>query len=194
MKKFTLYSLVLLAVAVMAACQPLKRGYGIDAPEQYSRVYLAAAYGGMKEIPLTDDAKPTEIGIYANYSGLVSLASDLVVTVAPDFSMVARYNQENHTAYKPLHQSCFSLVRDQAVIGAGTTLSENKAILSIDPRKFLDNEVYLLPLRIVSVSDASLQVNTGLEVLYLGISCTADKVTYTTDPLLDFMISPTVNW
>ena len=194
MKKFTFYSLVLLAVAVMGACQPLKRGYGIDDPEQFSRVYLAAAYGGMKEFYLTDNAKPVEIGIYANYSGLVPLESDLVVTVAPDFSMVAHYNQENNTSYKPLHQSCFSLVRNQAVIGARTTISENTALLSVDPRKFIDNEIYLLPLRIVSVSGPSLQVNTSLEVLYLGISCTADKVSYTTDPLLDFVISPAVNW
>ena len=194
MKKYIIYSLILLSAALLAGCEPLKKGYGIDNPEQYSRIYLDAAYRGLKTYTLTDNAQPIEIGVYANYAGVLALESDVAVTIAPDFSMVARYNAENHTAFKPLHQSCFTLTRNTAVIAAGTTISSDKAVLSVDPRKFLDNDLYLLPLRIVSVSDPSLPVNPELEVLYLAISCTADKVSYTTDPLLDFSISPSENW
>ena len=193
MKKYTLYLLLLMLLPVFGACKALKDGYGIDHPEQYSRVYLAAAFGGMQKLEL-DAPKPVEIRVFTNYSGVVPLASDLQVSLAVDLSKVAQYNRDNGTAFKFLPQNCFRFTDNVSVIPAGQSRASEPVIVTILTTEFLDDGTYLLPIRITGVSDPAFSINHELETLFLGISCKASALSVTSSPLDDYTMSGTESW
>ena len=191
MKKIALYLLVMMPL--LGACKAVKDGYGIANPEQYSRIYLAAAYNGMQQFGFAAP-KPAEIKVYANYSGVLDLAADVSVTMTADLSLVAKYNSEHSTSFKTIPTSCFSMGNSTSLIPAGATTASEPAVVNIVTTAFQDDALYLLPIRITSVSDPSLTVNSELETLYLGIACTASSLYVTSNPLLDYTVSSTENW
>ena len=163
------------------ACNPLKEGYGIDNPEQYSRVYLAAAFNGVQELNL-EAPEPVQVKIFANYSGVVPLKSDVAVTVGTDLSLVSEYNANNGTAFKPIPAACFNLDSDSSVIKAGESTAAIPALLEI------------ITAIITGVSNQDITVNAALETLYIGVTCTAGTLYITANPLTDYTISNTENW
>lgn len=193
MKKYTLYLMLLMLLPFFGACKALKEGYGIDNPGQYSRVYLAAAYQGLQRFEL-EAPKTAEVKVYANYSGVLKLNADLSVGMAVDLSRVARYNSENGTSFKPIPTDCFRLTDNVSVIPAGTTISAAPVVVSIITTAFQDDQTYLMPVRLTTVSDASISINPALETLYFGISCKAGALYVTTSPLNDYSLSGTENW
>ena len=190
MKK--LYILLTLILA-LGACKPLKDGYGLDNPQQYSRVYLAAAYNDAQswEVETPD---PVPIKIYANYSGVVALAADVTVTLKADLSLVPQYNSDNSKDFKAMPESHFSIEKDTSGISAGETTSTSPAIVNIITSAFSDESTYLLPVSIASVSDTALEVNSDLSTLYLAVRCKAGTLYLTTNPLVDYTISNPEKW
>lgn len=193
MKKLSIYFLIFLLLPVFGACKPLKEGYGLDNPEQYSRIYLAAAYNGVQELNLEAPA-PVQVKIFANYSGVVSLASDVTVTLGDDLALVADYNTKNGTAFKEMPTACFGMEENTAIIRAGESTADTPAILNIITSAFEDAATYLLPIKITGVSNPGIAVNANLETLYIGVTCTAGILYLSANPLTDYTISNTENW
>ena len=94
MKNITTYLILIWTLLATWACKPVKDGYGLDDPGQYSSVYIAAAFGGMQNIT-ANTAEPLNIEIYANYSGVIALSEDLYVFMEADPDRVDEYNTEN---------------------------------------------------------------------------------------------------
>ena len=190
MKK--LYILLTL-ILTLGACKPLKDGYGLDNPQQYSRVYLAAAYNGAQswEVATPD---PVPVKIFANYSGVVALAADVTVTLNTDLSLVSQYNSDNSKDFKAMPESHFTMEKNTSEIFAGETTSTSPAIVNIITSAFSDESTYLLPVSIASVSDTSLEVNSSLSTLYLAVRCKAGTLYLTTNPLVDYTISNPEKW
>ena len=183
----------LLLLTVLDACQPLKEGYGIVNPGQYSRVYIAASYNGLKKYETTAD-KNIDIPIYANYSGVINLKSDLSVRFEADLSRVPLYNSANGTSYEALPEKCFLLEPKTVVIKAGATASDTPSVVRLLAAAFTDDCEYLLPVRIASLSDSSIVVNSDLETMYLSIICHAPDLQISVKPLTDYNVSPVENW
>jgi len=190
MKK--LYILLTLILA-LGACKPLKDGYGLNNPQQYSRVYLAAAYNGAQEWNV-ETPNPVPVKIYANYSGVIALVADITVTLEADLSLVSQYNIDNNKDFKAMPESHFSIEKDTSGISAGETTSTSPAIVNIITSAFSDESTYLLPVSIASVSDTALEVNSDLSTLYLAIRCKAGTLYLTTNPLVDYTISNPEKW
>ena len=191
MKKFALY--LLLLMPLFGACKAVKDDFGIANPAQYSRIYLAAAYNGMQQYGL-QAPKPAEIKVFANYSGVLPLAADVNVTLTADLSLVAKYNSVNGTSFKAMPTAAFSMLSSNSQIPAGATTASEPAVVNIITTAFQDDSLYLLPIRITSVSDPSLTINSDLETLYLGVACTGSSLYITANPLLDYTVSSTENW
>lgn len=187
------YILIFAFMPLLWACNPLKEGYGLDNPEQYSRVYLAAAFNGVQELNL-EAPEPVQVKIFANYSGVVPLKSDVTVTVGTDLSLVSGYNANNGTAFKPMPAACFNLDSDSSVIKAGESTAGTPAVVNIITSAFEDDAPYLLPIKITNVSNPEITVNADLETLYIGVTCTAGILYLTVNPLTDYTISNTENW
>lgn len=193
MKKLIIYFLIILLLPVFGACKPLKDGYGLDNPEQYSRIYLAAAYNGDLSLEITAST-PAQLKVFANYSGVVPLKSDVTVSLGGDLSLVEPYNSENGTAFAALPNDCFRMDQAGSIIRAGESTAAEPALISIVSSAFPDDNTYLLPVRIKSVSDPSLTVNPNLEAVYFSIRCTAGTTYISTNPLSDYSVSDTENW
>lgn len=189
MKKY----LILFIILGLASCKPLPEGYGLDKPEQYSRIYLAEAYNGVKEMDLEAPAE-VKVEIFANYSGVIDLKNDVTVTLGADLSLVPEYNTSNGTEFKALPEACFNMEKDKTVILAGESTASEAAVLNIITAAFEDDSVYLLPIRITDVSDSSIELNSDLDKLFLGIKCAAGTVSISSNPLTDYDISDTENW
>ena len=185
--------LIFAFLPLLWACNPLKEGYDIDNPEQYSRVYLAAAFNGVQELNL-EAPEPVSVKVFANYSGVVTLKGDLTVTVSTDLSLVSVYNANNGTAFKPMPAACFNLESDSSVIRAGESTAATPALLEIVTAAFEDSDPYLLPVIITGVSNQDIAVNATLGTLYISITCTAGTLYITANPLTDYTISNTENW
>lgn len=194
MKK-TIYTLLLLPLAIfsLGSCKPLEEGYGIENPEQYSRIYIAASYNGRIDKEVEAPRQDT-IVINANYSGVVSLKNDVTVNLTTDMSLVSSYNSANNTSFKALPQKTFSLDPASTKILAGLSTSSDPALLLIKTIAFEDDDAYLLPIKISSVSDPSLVINNDLSVLYVGIRCSATAMYITLNPLVDFIVDSNENW
>lgn len=194
MKKL-IYTLLLLPFILFAAasCEPFENGYGLDNPEQYSKVYIAASFNGLKELEVAAPKEDT-IEVYANYGGVVPLANDLTVNVAADLSLVSSYNTANKTSFKVMPTATFELSPSSAVIKAGASTSEIPALIRLKTIAFTDDATYLLPIKISSLSDPTIQINSNLSVLYMAIRCTASAMYVSFDPLKDFVVDANEKW
>lgn len=193
MKKIIPILCLTLSLTVLFSCKPLKEGYGIEAPEQYSRIYLAAAYNGIQEMTL-ESTQPASVKIFANYSGVLPLATDLSVTLQADLSLVNAYNIDHGTAFQPIPTACFAFENSVSVIEAGKSTAAQPAVLKFLTDAFVDSTPYLLPVSIVSLSDSALAVNDNLKTLYFSVSCVAGTLYISSNPLTDYTFSNTENW
>lgn len=185
--------LFLLPLIAFSSCVSVPEGFGIDHPEQYSRIYIAASYNGIHNEEL-QAPKPTEVSIWANYSGVVSLGYDLNVQMGAELDKVDTYNERQGTHYAPMDENYFTLKVSQVTIAAGTTLSSSPAIVEFHSEKFLDEQIYLLPVSIVGCSNESIAFSKDLSTLYIAVRCKAGVIEIISDELSDFEVSPTENW
>lgn len=194
MKKNSIIVLLLMMLTpVLDACQPLKEGYGIDNPGQYSRVYIAASYNGLQHKAIAANEN-IDVPVYANYAGVIDLKSDLTVQFVTDLTLVSLYNSRNGTSFKAMPEPCFRLEPSSAVIPAGATSSREPACIRILAEAFTDASEYLLPVRIASLSDPSVLVNSELGTMFLSVVCHAPDLEISVKPLADYNVSPVENW
>lgn len=185
--------LFLLPIIALSSCVSVPEGFGLDNPEQYSRVYIAASYNGIHNEEL-QAPKSTEVSIWANYSGVVSLGSDLNIQIGADLDKVETYNERQGTNFAPMDEDYFTLKVSQITIAAGTTISSSPAIVEFHSEKFLDDQIYLLPISIIGCSNDSIAFSENLATLYIAVRCKAAAIEIISDDLSDFEVSPTENW
>lgn len=193
MKNITTYLILIWTLLATWACKPVKDGYGLDDPGQYSSVYIAAAFGGVQNIT-ANTAEPLNIEIYANYSGVIALSEDLYVFMEADPDRVDEYNTENGTSFPALPTSHFTVEKNHSIISPGNTTAKAPALIGLNTGAFADGDTYLLPVSIVSVNKPSITINKSNRTVYLGIKCLAGSFTITTDPLSDYGVSDTEEW
>lgn len=190
MKK--LLSFFLLFPFILPGCSPVKDGYGLDDPEQYSRVYIALAYRGLQKYDITAPGV-VSVQFFANYSGVLTLQKDLPVKITTDASLVEGYNERMLSHYLPLPDKCFSITVPEVVIPAGATISSAMAQIDFLTEQFDDNREYLLPV-LASAADASVGTEGDLRVLYLAVICKAAEIRIQAVGLPDFEMLPTEKW
>ena len=192
MKKINIY-LFLISLLTVWSCKPVEDGYGLEDPEQYSSVYIAAAFNGMQSLTVNAD-EPVNIEVYANYSGVITLSDDLQVFMEEDLERVDAYNTTNGTSFKSMPTTHFSIETNSSSILAGTTTAISPAVIKLNTGAFADGDTYLLPISITSISNPSIKVSDKLGTLYLGVKCKAGSFIITNNPLTDYIVSDTEEW
>ena len=190
MKK--LLSISLLLSLLLPGCLPVKEGYGLDSPEQYSRVYIALAYRGIQKYDITAP-EVVSVHFYANYSGLLPLHEDLPVQISTDESLVGGYNERSMSHYLPLPHKCYSITVPKVVIPAGATISSTTAQIDFLTEQFDDNREYLLPV-IAGAADGSVGTEGDLRVLYLAVICKAAEIRIQALGLPEYEVLTTEKW
>ena len=192
MKK--LFAILLLAALLpLAGCEPLKKGYGLENPEQYSHAYIAIAYGGLKSYTVV--APDTiSIPLYANYSGVLELEEDLQLEIYANLDMVPTYNEKNYSNFPAIPEKCFTITENQLTVPAGGTISSKPAMVNLLTDEFADDKEYLLPVQVRVVGSKSVTPAEELGTLYMGIICKAEEIQIRTEGLPDYEVSPDENW
>ena len=185
--------LFLLFCIALSSCESVPEGLGLENPGQYSRVYIAASYNGLRSEEL-QAPKNKEVSIWANYSGVVSLNADLDVEIGADLGKVDVYNQSQGTAFAPMEESCYTIKSHQVTIAAGATISSSPAVVEFHSEAFMDEGTYLLPLSITGLSDPSIALSEDLATLYIAVRCKAAAIEILSDGLTVFDVSQTENW
>ena len=192
MKKTTIY-LFLITLLTIWSCKPVEEGYGLDDPEQYSSVYIAAAFNGMQSMTVSA-TELVNIEVYANYSGVITLSDDIQVFMEEDLERVDAYNTTNGTSFKSMPTTHFSIETNCSTILAGTTTAISPAVIKLNTGAFADGDTYLLPISITSISNPAIKVSDKLGTLYLGVKCKAGSFIITNNPLTDYIVSDTEEW
>lgn len=192
MKKF--FTIFLLAAMLpVTGCEPLKKGYGLENPEQYSHAYIAIAYGGLKSYKIIAPGT-VSIPLYANYSGVLSLEEDLKVELYANLELVSEYNEKNYSNYPAIPENCFTITDNLLTIPSGMSLSSTPAMVNFLTDEFSDDKEYLLPVQIRVMGTDSVTPAKDLGTLYIGIICLAEEIQIRTGSLPEYEISPEVNW
>ena len=185
-------SIILLLALLLPGCSPVKEGYGLDSPGQYSRVYIAMAYRGVQKYDISAPGV-FPVQFFANYSGLVPLHADLTVSISTDMSLVEGFNERTMSHYLPLPEKCFSITVPEVIIPAGATISSSMAQIDILTEQFDDSREYLLPVT-AGAKDGSIGTEGDLRVLYLAVICKAAEIRIQAVGLPEYEVLTTEKW
>ena len=185
-------SIILLLALLLPGCSPVKEGYGLDSPGQYSRVYIAMAYRGVQKYDISAPGV-FPVQFFANYSGLVPLHADLTVSISTDMSLVEGFNERTMSHYLPLPEKCFSITVPEVIIPAGATISSSMAQIDILTEQFDDSREYLLPVT-AGAKDGSIVTEGDLRALYLAVVCKAAEIRIQVVGLPDYEVLTTEKW
>ena len=175
MKKI-LEILVVVAAFMLCSCEPLKDAFGVNNPEQYSKVYMPLSINGTLSYNLAiDEAEEKEVKIYANIGGLVKTEKDLVVTFRIEKDSLATYNAQNNTQYKLLPDNVYEFTDSVVTIPAGETCSSMPAVVNIHAARLPEVGRYLLPVKLISVEGGEYEINQNRNILYIMINGTILK-------------------
>ena len=175
MKKI-LEILVVVAAFMLCSCEPLKDAFGVNNPEQYSKVYMPLSINGTLSYNLAiDEAEEKEVKIYANIGGLVKTEKDLVVTFRIEKDSLATYNAQNNTQYKLLPDNVYEFTDSVVTIPAGETCSSMPAVVNIYAARLPEVGRYLLPVKLISVEGGDYEINQNRNILYIMINGTILK-------------------
>ena len=98
-----LLTVLLFTVLTFCGCEPLEHAFGVENPEQYSKVYMPLSINGTMSYNLAiDEAEKADVEIYANIGGLVRTECDLAVTFRIEKDSLDVYNTRNNTTYSLL--------------------------------------------------------------------------------------------
>ena len=144
--------LAVTSLFIMCSCEPLKEAFGVDNPEQYSKVYMPLSVNGTLSYNLAiDESEEKEVKIYANIGGLVKTENDLVVTFRIERDSLDVYNRQNNTEYRLLPDEAYEFTDSIVTIHAGKTCSSIPAVVNIQAAKLPEVGKYLLPVKLISV-------------------------------------------
>ena len=169
MKKLFILSTVFLYTLMMFwGCEPIEYAFGVENPEQYSKVYMPLAINGTMTCNLAiDEAEETDVDIYANIGGLVKTKSDLAVTFRIEKDSLDVYNSRNNTTYMLLPEDAYEFTGSIVAIPAGKTCSSSAARVSVHAARLQEAGRYLLPVKLVSVEGGDYAINEDRNVLYI---------------------------
>ena len=170
MKKLFMLSTVFLCTALMfCGCEPLEHAFGVDNPEQYSKVYMPLSINGTMSYNLAiDEAEEVDVKIYANIGGLVKTKGDLAVTFRIEKDSLDVYNTRNNTEYALLPDDSYEFTDSIVTIPAGKTCSSSAARVSIRASKLQEGR-YLLPVKLISVEGGDYAINQDRDILYIMV-------------------------
>ena len=170
MKKLFMLSTVFLYTALMfCGCEPLEYAFGVDNPEQYSKVYMPLSINGTMSYNLAiDEAEEVDVEIYANIGGLVKTKGDLAVTFRIEKDSLDVYNTRNNTEYALLPDDSYEFTDSIVTIPAGKTCSSSAARVSIRASKLQEGR-YLLPVKLISVEGGDYAINQDRDILYIMV-------------------------
>ena len=161
---------------MLYGCEPLKEAFGVDNPEQYSKVYMPLSVNKTLSYNLAiDEADEKEVKIYANIGGLVKTERDLIVTFRIEKDSLATYNVQNNTQYTLLPDDVYEFTDSVVTIPAGQTCSSLPAIVNIHAAKLSEAGKYLLPVKLVSVVGGDYEINQSRDIVYILINATILK-------------------
>ena len=169
--------LAVTSLFIMCSCEPLKEAFGVDNPEQYSKVYMPLSVNGTLSYNLAiDESEEKEVKIYANIGGLVKTENDLVVTFRIERDSLDVYNRQNNTDYRLLPEDAYEFTDSIVTIHAGKTCSSIPAVVNIQAAKLPEVGKYLLPVKLISVEGgADYEINQSRNILYIMINATILK-------------------
>ncbi|MDE1191716.1 MAG: DUF1735 domain-containing protein [Arachidicoccus sp.] len=132
-------------------------------------LYMPQAYQERADLSLyyITDTQTAYFGIA--YTGFNSAAKDITANFVVDNSLIETYNELNAytgNVYYPIPDSAYSLSGLTTVLSAGKTSSQPLA-LNILAHKLQFGTHYLLPIRLLSVSDGTF--DTTLDIAYFKI-------------------------
>ena len=168
--------LAVTSIFIMCGCEPLKEAFGVDNPEQYSKVYMPLSVNGTLSYNLAiDESEEKEVKIYANIGGLVKTENDLVVTFRIEKDSLEVYNRQNNTDYSLLPDEAYEFTDSIVTIHAGETCSSIPAVVNIHAAKLPGVGKYLLPVKLISVEGGDYEINQNRNLLYIMINATILK-------------------
>ncbi len=151
--------------------------------DPYNRVYAPDCSGTFKMVQ-------TPAGAFGSLDCSIpamcnrTAAGDITVNIAPDFTLVDAYNEENGTSYLPMPQNAFTIENGSLVIPAGEMTSvEQTKIALVEDQDILsglnDSKGYILPLRITSLNGGGATLaNSVKSISYLTMTVTEDAVNH----------------
>lgn len=164
------------AALLLCGCEPLKDAFGVDNPEQYSKVYMPLSINGTLSYNLAiDESEEKEVKIYANIGGLVKTERDLIVTFRIEKDSLATYNTQNNTDYRLLPDDVYEFTDSVVTIPAGQTCSSIPAVVNIHAARLPEVGRYLLPVKLISVEGGEYEINQNRDILYIMINGTIVK-------------------
>ncbi|WP_169304317.1 DUF1735 and LamG domain-containing protein [Pedobacter frigoris] len=168
MKKLTynskLSALVMLCAVVMAfsACQK---------STTFKDVILITGTEENKLVKFTVEGVPSSYAVTATATDKVQ--SEVSVSFEVDTTLVAAYNEEMSAKYFALPKGSYEMVGSNAVIKAGTNVSDAVTVYIRSVDKFVDGRTYILPVTIKNVS-GSMSVLEASRTIYLKVARVID--------------------
>lgn len=157
MKKIILFSLSL--AMLFTSCEnedsPMKR-------ELFPQnVYIVGARDQLIERDIDLGNSPDTISVSVAVSGSLPLTKDVTVTLAENPDEISLYNERNVSGadvqYQKLNDTVYSYPLDQITINAGQVY--NTFPIYVDPATLNCDSLYMIPLRLSSISDYALSDN-----------------------------------
>ena len=168
--------LAIATIFMMCGCEPLEDAFGVNNPEQYSKVYMPLSVNGTLSYNLAiDESEEKEVKIFANIGGLVKTVDDLVVTFRIERDSLDVYNRQNNTDYKLLPDEAYEFTDSIVTIPAGKTCSSLPAVVNIHAAKLPEVGRYILPVKLISVDGGDYEINQSRNLLYIMINATVLK-------------------
>ena len=170
-----LLTVLLFTVLTFCGCEPLEHAFGVENPEQYSKVYMPLSINGTMSYNLAiDEAEKADVEIYANIGGLVRTECDLAVTFRIEKDSLDVYNTRNNTTYSLLPEEAYEFADSVVTIPAGKTCSSAAAKVSIRAARLQEGR-YLLPVKLISVEGGDYEINEDRNLLYIMVDAVVRK-------------------
>lgn len=157
MKKILLFSLSL--AALFTGCEKEKSPMNRDLYPQ--KVYIVGARAQLIERDIDLGKLTDTISISVAVSGSLPLSKDVTVSLEENLGEVVFYNEHNVTGtevqYQKPNDAIYNYPLDQVTISAGQVYSNYP--IHINPATLQCDSLYMIPLRLKSISDYELSDN-----------------------------------
>jgi len=157
MKKIILFSLSL--ATLFAGCE--KEESPMDRELFPQKVYIVGARDQLIERDIDLGNSTDTIAVSVAVSGSLPLSKDVTVTLDENPAEVTLYNERNVSGeavqYQTLDEAIYSYPLEQVTIKAGEVYSTYP--IHIDPASLQCDSLYMIPLRLSSISDYELSEN-----------------------------------
>lgn len=159
------YSSVLMFIMVMVVISACKKNLSFD------DVILITGTQENKLVKFTVEGVPSSFAVTATATDKVE--SDVNVSFDVDTTLVEQYNTEMSAKYYVLPKGSYELVGNNAVIKAGTNVSNAVTVYIRSLEKFVDGRTYILPVTIKNVT-GSMSVLEASRTIYLKVARVID--------------------